>query len=123
IIPALQQAGKTVQVLYGDYSFSDQEPRVRTYLSQPAQIPQLIVGLNGIITLGAMAICHQLQLSLSFFSVDKPPYADAYGLHIPGVYHNTQLLGEKAAQILFHSIETPAPVQLRREVVSGVLVE
>lgn len=64
-------------------------------ISVPQNQPDYIIGLNGILTLGAIAICHELKIynNIKFFSIDEPPKAADYGLHIAGVYHDTQMLG------------------------------
>ncbi|XBS69483.1 LacI family DNA-binding transcriptional regulator [Acerihabitans sp. KWT182] len=109
IMGALIGNNKQVQILYGDYKFDSQEQSLRNLLSDKQRWPQYIVGLNGIITLGAMSICNQLNIynQIKFFSIDTPPYCESYGQRIPGIYHNTMLLGEKAAKILFNLIEKP----------------
>lgn len=125
IMGALIGNNKRVQVIYGDYTFNSQDQQLKTLLKTEGSLPQYIVGLNGIITLGAISICHQLGIyeQIKFFSVDNPPYAAAYGQQIPGVYHDTVLLGEKAADILFHAIESAqSGAEPRREYVAGELM-
>lgn len=86
IVAALQGSGREIHIINGDYDFTSQESEVRAYLAQPENSPDYIIGLNGIITLGAIAICHEMGLyeQVKFFSIDEPPRAGAYGLHIPG---------------------------------------
>nr|WP_245956742.1 LacI family DNA-binding transcriptional regulator [Edaphovirga cremea] len=125
IMGALIGHDKNIQTLYGDYTFHSQDTQLRELLKNQKVLPQYIVGLNGIITLGAMSICHQLDIyeKIKFFSVDNPPYAAAYGQQIPGIYHDTVLLGEKAADILFHAIESKDnKAEPRREYVAGELI-
>lgn len=125
IMGALIGHEKKVETLYGDYTFHSQDQPLQKLLKNRDRLPQYIVGLNGIITLGAMSICHQLGIyeRIKFFSVDNPPYAAAYGQQIPGIYHDTVLLGEKAADILFHTIEsTNKNDQPLREYVAGELI-
>ncbi|TKI04979.1 LacI family DNA-binding transcriptional regulator [Martelella alba] len=115
---------KQVKIIHGGYKFDSQEQVLRDMLSAEECWPQYIVGLNGVITLGAMSICHQLHIydQVKFFSIDKPPYCQSYGQHIPGIYHDTVFLGEKAAEILFRLIETsPASQTSLREYVPGEL--
>lgn len=86
IVAALQGSGREIHIINGDYDFTSQESEVRAYLAQPENRPDYIIGLNGIITLGAIAICHEMGLyeQVKFFSIDELPRAGAYGLHIPG---------------------------------------
>ncbi|TCL04932.1 LacI family transcriptional regulator [Sodalis ligni] len=124
IMGALIGNNKQVEIIYGDYKFDSQEQALRNLLSDKERWPQYIVGLNGIITLGAMSICNQLNIynQIKFFSIDTPPYCESYGQRIPGIYHNTVLLGEKAAEILFKLIEKPKNMQTPlREYVPGEL--
>ncbi|EPJ9038628.1 LacI family DNA-binding transcriptional regulator [Serratia ureilytica] len=125
IVAALQGSGREIHIINGDYDFTSQESEVRAYLAQPENRPDYIIGLNGIITLGAIAICHEMGLyqQVKFFSIDEPPRAGAYGLHIPGVYHDTQKLGEIAAELLFSAINSPrGELPVRREFFTGSLL-
>ncbi|MGE6887562.1 LacI family DNA-binding transcriptional regulator, partial [Serratia bockelmannii] len=64
-----------------------------------------------------------LYEQVKFFSIDEPPRAGAYGLHIPGVYHDTQKLGEIAAELLFSAIHSPrGELPVRREFFTGSLL-
>ncbi len=102
-----------MHIINGDYDFISQEAAVRDYLSVPQNQPDYIIGLNGILTLGAIAICHELKIynNIKFFSIDEPPKAADYGLHIAGVYHDTQMLGEIAAELLFNAIKNPTTIR------------
>ena len=125
IVAALQGSGREIHIINGDYDFTSQESEVPAYLAQPENRPDYIIGLNGIITLGAIAICHEMGLyeQVKFFSIDEPPRAGAYGLHIPGVYHDTQKLGEIAAELLFSAIHSPrGELPVRREFFTGSLL-
>ena len=124
-ITLTRTAGREIHIINGDYDFTSQESEVRAYLAQPENRPDYIIGLNGIITLGAIAICHEMGLyeQVKFFSIDEPPRAGAYGLHIPGVYHDTQKLGEIAAELLFSAINSPrGELPVRREFFTGSLL-
>ncbi|OMK84176.1 LacI family transcriptional regulator [Yersinia pestis subsp. microtus bv. Caucasica] len=125
IINALENKKNDVHIINGDYDFISQEAAVRDYLSVPQNQPDYIIGLNGILTLGAIAICHELKIynNIKFFSIDEPPKAADYGLHIAGVYHDTQMLGEIAAELLFNAIKKPHNDQaVRREFFTGSLL-
>lgn len=125
ILDALYEKKNHITIINGDYDFISQEVEVRTWLSQPENQPEYIIGLNGIITLGAMSICHDLNLysQVKFFSVDKPPGANSYGMRIAGVYHDTEMLGEIAAELLFTAIETAQSDRPpRREFFTGSLL-
>ncbi|AHG21408.1 LacI family transcriptional regulator [Chania multitudinisentens RB-25] len=123
IVEALEKRKSEVTIINGDYDFISQAARVKEYLAAPENQPDYIVGLNGIITLGAISICHQLNIyeRIKFFSIDEPPKAWDYGLHIAGVYHDTQMLGEIAAELLFDAIKNNRNDRpLRREFFTGM---
>lgn len=125
IIQALEYGKNEIHIINGDYDFISQESEVRDYLSAPENRPEYIVGLNGIITLGAISLCHELNIyhNVKFFSIDEPPKAGNYGLHIAGVYHDTQMLGEIAAELLFTAIKKPrSDPPFRREFFTGSLL-
>lgn len=125
IINALKNKNNDIHIINGDYDFISQESEVRDYLASTKNRPEYIIGLNGILTLGAISICHELNIfnSVKFFSIDEPPKAANYGLHITGVYHNTQMLGEIAAELLFSAIKKPHNDQpLRRAFFAGSLL-
>lgn len=125
IIDALKKRKRQVTIINGDYDFISQAQQVKEYLGDPQRQPDYIVGLNGTITLGAIALCHQLGIyqQVKFFSVDEPPRARDYGLHIAGVYHDTQRLGELAAELLFDAIKNShGEPPLRRELFTGMLL-
>lgn len=71
IINALENKKNDVHIINGDYDFISQEAAVRDYLSVPQNQPDYIIGLNGILTLGAIAICHELKIynNIKFFSM------------------------------------------------------
>lgn len=125
IVDELKKRKSEITIINGDYDFISQVAQVRDYLSDPQNQPDYIVGLNGIITLGAISLCHQLDIypQVKFFSIDAPPKSQDYGLHISGVYHDTQMLGEMAAELLFDAIKNNRNDQpLRREFFTGMLV-
>ncbi|HHQ6721275.1 TPA: LacI family DNA-binding transcriptional regulator [Serratia fonticola] len=125
IIDALEEKGSKITIINGDYDFISQATRVKEYLADEQHQPDYIVGLNGIITLGAISLCHQLGIyhRVKFFSIDEPPKARDYGQHIAGVYHDTQVLGEIAAELLFNAIKNNHSDQpLRREFFTGMLL-
>lgn len=125
IIDALEGKGGKITIINGDYDFISQAVRVKQYLADEQHQPDYIVGLNGIITLGAISLCHQLDIyrRVKFFSIDEPPKARDYGQHISGVYHDTQVLGEIAAELLFNAIKNNNSDQpLRREFFTGMLL-
>ncbi|MHA7848146.1 LacI family DNA-binding transcriptional regulator [Serratia sp. D1N4] len=125
IIDALANRNSEITIINGDYDFISQAAQVKEYLADAQNQPHYIVGLNGIITLGAISLCHQLNIydRIKFFSIDEPPKACDYGLQIAGVYHDTQMLGEIAAELLFNAIkDTPNDQPLRREFFTGKLL-
>lgn len=125
ICKAMENSNKKIQFIYGDYNFISQQEEVKHYLANPENCPDYIVGLNGIITLGAIAICHALNIyqKIKFFSIDEPPHASQYGVHIAGIYHDTQILGEIVADLLFGIIKSPAGKNnSQREFYTGSLV-
>lgn len=125
IVDALEKREIEITIINGDYDFISQAAQVKEYLAAQKHPPHYIVGLNGIITLGAISLCHQLNIydRIKFFSVDVPPKAWDYGLHIAGVYHDTQMLGEIAAELLFNAIKNSSSDQpLRREFFTGKLL-
>ncbi|CAI1940872.1 LacI family DNA-binding transcriptional regulator [Serratia ficaria] len=125
IVDALRDNGHDIHIINGDYDFNSQEAAVRAYLAAAETLPDYIIGLNGIITLGAISLCHELGIyqRVKFFSIDEPPRAGAYGLHIAGVYHDTQMLGEIAADLLFSAINASrGELPVRREFFTGSLL-
>ncbi|SET03282.1 LacI family DNA-binding transcriptional regulator [Thorsellia anophelis] len=112
-----------IDKLFGDYSFIEQKEALFEYLTRK-ELPNMIVCLNGIIAIGALTICHVLNLQdkILFFSVDHPPNSQAYGQFIPGIYHNSDEIGQIAAEILFDKINVPELVNRPlRKVVKGHL--
>lgn len=125
IIAALKDRNDNITIINGDYNFISQMEQVKEYLADEKNQPDYIVGLNGILTLGAISLCHQLNIhhKVKFFSVDEPPRARDYGQRIAGIYHDTQMLGEIAAELLFNAIKNNNNEQpLRREFVTGMLL-
>lgn len=125
ILDALYGKKNHITIINGDYDFISQEQEVRSWLMQEENQPEYIIGLNGIITLGAMSICHELNIypRVKFFSVDKPPGSASYGMRIAGVYHDTEMLGEIAAELLFNAIKTADSDRvIRREFFTGSLL-
>lgn len=125
IVDALKEKKNKITIINGDYDFISQQAEVKRWLSEKENQPEYIIGLNGIITLGAMDLCHQLNIysHVTFFSVDEPPKAASYGMQVAGVYHDTDMLGEIAAELLFNAIKTAdAGHPPRREYFTGNLV-
>lgn len=125
IVDSLKSSKTAITIINGDYDFISQAAKVRDYLADGKNQPDCIVGLNGTITLGAISLCHQLGIyqKVKFFSIDEPPKARDYGLHIAGVYHDTQMLGEIAAELLFDAIKHKrSELPLRREFFTGRLL-
>ena len=124
IVAALQGSGREIHIINGDYDFTSQESEVRAYLAQPENSPDYIIGLNGIITLGAIAICHEMGLyeQVKFFSIDEPPRAGATACTFRGVSRYAET-GEIAAELLFSAINSPrGELPVRREFFTGSLL-
>lgn len=99
----------SLDVLYGDYTQAPARVAVREYLAS-GERPDVIFGLNMLITLGSLEALRQQGLSRSdvaLFSIDQVHYAEIYGDPIPCVSHSCAELGLAAINLLLEQIDEP----------------
>ncbi|WP_449433251.1 LacI family DNA-binding transcriptional regulator [Pseudomonas putida] len=108
---ALDQCAEptSLEVLHGDYTQAPAREAVSAYLKSGKR-PEVIFGLNALITLGALQAMREVGLSradIALFSIDQVHYADIYGDPIPCVSHNSTQLGLGAISMLLRQIDDP----------------
>nr|WP_314484225.1 LacI family DNA-binding transcriptional regulator [uncultured Pseudomonas sp.] len=103
----------TLDVLEGDYTQAPARDETAAYLQRGGR-PQVIYGLNNLITLGVLEALRSHGLTRSdipLFSIDQVPYADLYGEPIPCVSHSSYEAGAGAIGMLFNAIDEPGRPQ------------
>ncbi|CAG8863460.1 HTH-type transcriptional repressor PurR [Pseudomonas fluorescens] len=108
---ALEQCDETtsVEVLHGDYTQAPARAAVSEYLASGKR-PDVIFGLNMLITLGSLEAIRQQGMSradIALFSIDQVHYAEIYGDPIPCVGHSCTELGLTAINMLLQKIDSP----------------
>ena len=103
-----------VEVVHGDYTQAPARDAVRNYL-QSGKWPEVIFGLNALMTLGALQAMRELGLSrndIALFSIDQVRYAELFGEPIPCISHSGTQLGIGAINLLLGQIDDPShPVE------------
>ncbi|MBK5004646.1 LacI family DNA-binding transcriptional regulator [Pseudomonas sp. S32] len=103
----------TLDVLEGDYTQAPACDRTAAYLQGGAR-PQVIFGLNNLMTLGALEALRSQGLSradIQLFSIDQVPYAELHGEPIACVSHSSYEAGAGAIGMLFEAIDEPGRTQ------------
>lgn len=112
----------SLDVLHGDYTQAPARAAVSEYLASGKR-PDVIFGLNMLITLGSLEALRQLGLSradIALFSIDRVPYAEIYGDPIPCVRHSCTELGQAAINMLLQKIDNPESAAID-EILEGEL--
>ncbi|GLH32507.1 MULTISPECIES: LacI family DNA-binding transcriptional regulator [Pseudomonas] len=112
-----------LEVVHGDYTQAPARDVVRSYL-QSGKWPDVIFGLNALMTLGALQAMREVGLSrndIALFSIDQVHYAEIYGQPIPCISHSSVELGVGAINLLLGQIDDPSQ-PLRDQVIEGQLL-
>ncbi len=92
--------------IYANYSYDKAREIILNYLENKTRLPDIIVGINGPISLAAIGVCRNLHLrDILFFSIDAVPYAKDFGYNVPCIYSDPTEWGLRVSELLFKLIE------------------
>ncbi|MFG0400102.1 LacI family DNA-binding transcriptional regulator [Pseudomonas sp. zjy_11] len=112
-----------LEVVHGDFVQAPARDAVRNYL-QSGKWPDVIFGLNALMTLGALQAMRELGLSrddIALFSIDQVRYAEIYGQPIPCISHSSAKLGIGAINMLLDQIDDPS-LSPQSQIIEGQLL-
>ncbi|MDC0612040.1 LacI family transcriptional regulator [Vibrio sp.] len=122
IIGGLRASSDQIDYLYSDYSYEIAYPAIIDYLQSSDQIPNCVIGINGVIS---MAILKALRIlgykNIPLFSIDEVPFSDVYGAQIPCIANHPQDWGEQVGMLLFDILD--GKTKEKRIYISSTLID
>ncbi|WP_108124105.1 LacI family DNA-binding transcriptional regulator [Saccharospirillum mangrovi] len=109
-LKAVEESGKVLDydVVYADYTMNPAYDKALHYLKYH-EIPDAILGINELITLGAMKAVRDFDLedrNVLVAGVSQLPYAEIYGITYPTIAHDPTMTGVKAMELLFQEMNS-----------------
>ena len=120
---AFTESKKTLQlsIINADFNTALSKSLVSDFLSETK--PDIIVGLNNQITLGALEASvlsgYKLGVDIKFYSIDKIETSQYFGVSIPCIKHDIEELGYQSVTQLIRAIESDSSELLSDIIIRG----